>query len=80
MRGDHVTQPTEPRRTRRTPGWATVPDMPPPTPDQVELLGLSVLVTVLERMTADERRRCLHYLTDRYTTSTVLAVTAGDIP
>jgi hypothetical protein len=37
-----------------------------PTPDQVELLGLGVMVTVLERMTPAERRRALAYLADRF--------------
>lgn len=32
----------------------------------VELLGLSVLLDVMERMTVDERRRALRYLNDRY--------------
>ena len=33
---------------------------------QVELMGLSVMVTVLDRMTPDERARSLTYLTDRF--------------
>lgn len=57
----------EPRtRTRRTPGWRDVPDMEPPAPEHVELLGFRVIATVLERMTANERRRCLAWLADKY--------------
>jgi len=35
-------------------------------PYEVELLGLSTIITVLERMTPAERRRSLNYLNDRY--------------
>lgn len=38
----------------------------PINPEQVELIGLGVMVTVLERMSPDERRRSLAYLCDRY--------------
>ena len=56
----------EPKRTRRVPGWADIPAMTPPSPEQLEFMGLSVMVTVLERMAPAERRRCLAYLTARY--------------
>ena len=38
----------------------------PPSPHQVELIGLGVMTTVMERMSPAERRRALAYLTDRY--------------
>lgn len=63
---------------RRTPGWASVPEMPPPPPEQVELLGLSVIVTVLERMSPIERTRSLRWLLDRYTPTVRLS--DGDEP
>lgn len=53
-----------PRRRALT--WADVPGLLPPDPGAVELIGLGLMVSVLERMSADERRRVLVYLTDRY--------------
>lgn len=52
----------------RPPGWPPQLDTEPMpiSPHQVELLGLGVLVTVLERMSPAERRRSLAYLNDRY--------------
>jgi DNA-binding XRE family transcriptional regulator len=43
-------------------------DMPLPevAPERVELLGLGVMVTVMERLDAGERRRALAYLADRF--------------
>lgn len=38
----------------------------PVTAERAELLGLGVMVTVLERMSPDERRRSLAYLDDRF--------------
>lgn len=63
---------------RRKPGWADVPTMPPPPPEQVELLGLSVIVTVLERMSPTERTRSLKWLLDRYAPTVRLGDEGGD--
>lgn len=41
----------------------------PPTPQQVFLAGLSVMETVLDRMTPAEQRTALDHLTDRYSTT-----------
>jgi len=51
---------------RRKPGWKEFDEVPAPAPEQVELLGLSVMVTVLERMSPAERARSLKWLLDRY--------------
>ncbi|MEU7591419.1 hypothetical protein AB0A95_34650 [Micromonospora sp. NPDC049230] len=41
-------------------------DAVPMSPDQKETLGLSLMVTIMERMTPAERRRTLAFLTDRF--------------
>jgi hypothetical protein len=43
-----------------------------------ETAALSIAVTMLERLDEAGRRRCLNYLFDRYMTTTVRAVAAGD--
>lgn len=43
------------------------------TAERTELLGLSVLITVMDRLTLAERRRALTYLTDRFGQVTVPA-------
>jgi len=39
---------------------------PPAVAERVELLGLGVIVTVLERLDTDECRRALAYVNDRF--------------
>lgn len=47
-------------------------------PARVELLGLGVMVTVMERLGDDERRRVLNYLTDRYAADRHVADLKGE--
>lgn len=47
------------------PGWLA-PDQAIAMPVSVELLGLDVMVTVMERLSPAERRRALAYLADRF--------------
>lgn len=37
-------------------------------PEKIELLGISVCISVFERMDGDQRKRAVRYLTDRYMT------------
>lgn len=53
-------------RARRVTGWADIPAMEPPHPTNREFAGLAAIGAILDHLNADERRRVLTYITDRY--------------
>jgi len=57
----------EPKRTRRVPGWADIPDMAPPSVmTGREMPGLAAIIAILDCLTKAERRRALTFISDRY--------------
>jgi hypothetical protein len=61
-----MSQPTEPRRTRRAAGWADVPAMEAPLPAYRETPALIATAAILEALSPTQRGRVLRYLADRY--------------
>lgn len=59
---------------RRAQGWADVPTMETPYPNERELLGLAAVVAILNKLSAEERGRVLRYVADRF--DLVVAVAA----
>lgn len=51
---------------RRVPGWADVPAMETPYPQERELLGLAAVVAILGKLDDQQRDRVLRYVADRY--------------